>query len=72
MPGGFFGRGPSRFPYEQIAQRRPQMAPLLGHHQLPSGTTSQQAAEILMEAIENKRTKAASDVVLLLDAARLP
>jgi hypothetical protein len=30
MPGGFFGRGPSRFPYEQIvAQRRPQMAALL-------------------------------------------
>jgi hypothetical protein len=43
-----------------------------GHHELPSGTTSQQAAEILMEAIENKRRKAASDVVLLLDAARLP
>ena len=39
---------------------------------LPSGTTAQQAPAILKEAIENKRSRASSDVILLLDADRLP
>ena len=43
-----------------------------GQIKLPTGTTPQQAASILMEAIENKRIGATSNVILLLDAVRLP
>jgi hypothetical protein len=43
-----------------------------GKIELPHAATPQAAAELLMEAIRNKRSKAASDVVLLLDAARFP
>ena len=39
---------------------------------LPPGTTFEQAAEILEEAIRNKQDRASGDVVLLLDALRLP
>jgi len=40
--------------------------------ELPNGATAEAGAVILMEAVENKRKSAASDVVLVLDAVRLP
>jgi hypothetical protein len=43
-----------------------------GRFDLPSGMTLQQAAETLWVAIKRAQKKAASDVVLLLDADRLP
>ena len=44
----------------------------LGRVELPPDATAKAGAVILMEAVENKRKGAASDVVLLLDAVRLP
>lgn len=50
MPGRFFGRGPSRFPYQHLAaQRRPQMAALLSSVERDNALLN--APSLLLQAV---------------------
>ena len=50
MPGGFFGRGPSRFPYEQVAaQLRPQIAAILSN--VERNNVLLDAPSVLLQAV---------------------